>query len=84
MISTKIKLWVKTHLIPASTRSVDAVQLWEVRWESRHGDFSSDRRPELEAFPSPEEAEAFAQALRDAFMLIKHTSRDRVTVSKAK
>lgn len=79
-------LTFKNLLVPFSndTKQVNAVQLWEVRWESRHGEYSGNTKPEIEAFPSLEEAEEFAKALRNAFKLIKHTSKDSVTVSKAK
>jgi hypothetical protein len=61
-----------------------AVQLWEVRWRSRHGDFHADTRPEVECFTSEQEAEDFAQALRQAFALIRHRSGNRISVERAK
>ena len=83
-----IKQWALKRLtVPEriSTKEVDAVQLWEVRWISRHGEFSSDTRPEVEAFPTEAEANAFAEALRSAFALIRHTgSRSYVRVEKAR
>ena len=66
--------------VPTGTRQVDAVELWEVRWQSRHGEYSGSIRPESEVFPKREDAEAFAQALRDAFRLIKHTSGTSVKI----
>lgn len=30
-----------------ATKQVEAVQLWEVRWKSRHGEYYSDTRPEI-------------------------------------
>lgn len=78
--------WTKKIEVPASNeiKEVDAIQLWEVRWTSRHGGFSGDTKPEMEAFPSQIQAEEFAQALRNAFKLIKHTSGNNVTVVKGK
>jgi hypothetical protein len=80
-----VNIILKTLLMPFSnkTKSVDAVQLWEVRWTSRHGEFSGMTSTELEGFTSEELANEFAQALRNAFKLIKHSSGNRVTVSKA-
>ena len=63
-----------------ATKSVEAVQMWEVRWQSRHGKFHADTRPELECFISLESAEAFAVSLRNAFALLRHTSGTTITV----
>lgn len=78
-------LWFKKLTVPFTnqTKEVDAVQLWEVRWTSRHGEYSSDVRPEMEGFTSPEEAHEFSDALRNAFKLIRHTSRTTITVARA-
>jgi hypothetical protein len=69
--------------VPASndTRQVEAVQLWEVRWESRYGKYSNDTRPEVEAFTSQDEADKFADALRAALVLLRTTSGTKVTVA---
>lgn len=76
----------KKITVPASneTKEVDAIQLWEVRWTSRHGEFHNDISQEVEAFPSKDEAEEFALALRNAFKLIKHTIGNQVIVKKGK
>lgn len=80
-----MKWFTKPITVPASneTKTIDAVQLWEVRWTSRHGAFSTDTRPEMEGFPTEAEAEAFATSLRNAFTLVRHTSGTKVTVRKA-
>ena len=62
--------------------SVDVYEAWGVRWQSRHGGFSGDTKPEMRVFTSEKDAEEFADALRDAFRLIKHTSGTCVSVSK--
>ena len=64
---------LRSLFIPWGTRKVDAVELWEVRWTSRHGQWHTDIRPECEVFPIKEDAEAFAQALKNSFALVKHT-----------
>lgn len=51
------------------------LETWEVRWQSRSGDFSTDTRPEVATFYSPEEAEAFRLALVAAFKMIRHTGK---------
>lgn len=62
--------------------SVDVVETWEVRWESRYDDYVYGVKPEIRVFPSKQDAQAFAKALRDAFALIKHTSGHHVSVTK--
>lgn len=61
---------------------VYAHKSWIVRWTSRHGEYSSDTRPQAEIFPLKEDAEAFKQALEAAFKLIRHTSGNRVTIEE--
>jgi hypothetical protein len=82
-LSGWISKWIT---VPASneTKQVPAVQLWEVRWTSRYDVYSHSTRPEMEAFPTEAEAQAFATALRNAFELIRHTSGARVEVRKAR
>lgn len=63
--------------------SVDVAQTWEVRWWSRYNGFSHGTQGEVSVFVSEETANRFAQALRDAFKLIKHTSGTAVTVKKS-
>ena len=64
--------------------SVDVIETWEVRWDSRWGEYSGNIKPEIRVFPSKEGATAFGKALKDAFKLIKHTSGNRVTIGKLK
>lgn len=79
-------MWIfKKKAVPETndTKEVDAVKLWIVEWRSRHGAFSGDLRNEYEAFPHKEDAEHFAQSLRAAFKLIKHTSNTSVNVRES-
>jgi hypothetical protein len=64
-----MKLTFKWLTVPFTnwTREVEAVQLWEVRWESRHGQYNDDTQPEMEAFTTETAAQEFATALRNAF-----------------
>ena len=64
------------------TREVEAVQMWNVRWQSRNGKYYGNVQPELEAFPTEAQAQEFATALRNAFALLRHTSGTRVSVSR--
>ena len=63
-------------------QSVRVIECWEVRWESRYGQWHKDTKPEVRVFPSKKEAEEFRLALKDAFKLIKHTSGAEVIVTK--
>lgn len=60
---------------------VECVQLWYVRWTRRHGEFSTDTSECMEAFPVEADAKRFADSLRAAFTLLRHTSKTTVTVS---
>lgn len=60
--------------------TVNVVATWEVRWDSRHGEYSYSTRPEIRVFVSEKEALEFKMALDDAFKLIKHTSGKRVEI----
>jgi hypothetical protein len=69
-----MKIFLKKLTVPATneTKEIEVAQLWEVRWTSRHGEYSHSVEPELEAFPSKEAAEEFATSLRNAFDLLHY------------
>jgi hypothetical protein len=79
-----MKLFWKKKDLPVTneTKEVDVVQLWYVRWQSRYSDYSFGVRQEMEAFTSAEAANEFAESLRAAFKLIKHTTGNSVSVVK--
>jgi len=81
-----MKTWfAKPVEVPSGeVKTIKAVQLWEVRWTSRHGALSFDVRQEVEAFPTEAEAREFARALKAAFKLIKHSHGDEVSITKAR
>lgn len=85
-MNLKSLIALKKKAVPETNETVlvDAVQLWEVRWQSRHAGGHYDTQPEVEVFVSEEGAKAFATSLRNAFRLLRHTSRIEVTVEKAK
>lgn len=65
------------------TRKVQVAQLWEVRWISLRGDHDfTHHRPEMEAFTSKEEAEAFAVALVNAVKLLRHKVNYEIDIVK--
>jgi|GEM_PF-3696356 len=55
---------------------------WCVRWFSRWGEFSTETRQECEIFATEEEAHEFANRIKEAFQLIRHTSNAKVTVEQ--
>jgi len=62
--------------------SVNVAEAWEVRWFSRYGQYYGDIRPEIRIFVTKHEANEFADALRDAYRLIRHSSGVGVSVVK--
>ena len=78
--------WVKKKvatLADSEDTTIEGVQLWLVRWTSRYDSWHADTQKEVEAFASKETANRFATDLRNAFKLIRHTSRTTVTVEKS-
>lgn len=67
-----------------STKQVEVVQTWEVRWRSRHGQYSGNTRDECEIFTNKDEAHSFAESLRNAFKLIRHVGSDTIKVEIGK
>jgi hypothetical protein len=65
-----------------STKQIDVVQMWEVRWCAMKHNLDFDGHSELECFPTEVGAEEFATALRNAFKLIRMRTMDKVTVTK--
>jgi hypothetical protein len=59
-----------------------AFEAWEVRWTSRYGEYSGNTQPEMKVFPNRAKADAFANDLRKAFNLIKHTSQTEIYVKR--
>lgn len=67
------------------TKEIEVVQLWEVRWESRDGPFSSDSRPEVECLKFEQEAIDFKQSLENAFGILRYSGNiTKVKIGKAK
>lgn len=68
---------------PKKARNTSSnIETWQVCWTSRKGVFSGDTRPEITAFSSREEANEFAEVLRESYRLLRHTSDTNVSVKK--
>ena len=75
--------WQKKKLqVPENNenKEIESIQLWYVSWYSRFTEYSTGTEKCVEAFPSKQEADTFAESLRNAFKLIKHTSGNVVRV----
>ena len=75
--------WFRKKIDAPSGQTVelDGLRTWTVRWTSKIGDYPyTTKRPEVQAFTNAPDAEHFAQSLRDAFALIRHTAESKVTV----
>ena len=89
-IRTPAQSWItsKWLSVPASNESkqIQVVQLWEVRWLSHKErlQFCNEGTPEIEAFTSEAEAQAFMDALANAFILLRHECSDDIQMVKAK
>lgn len=67
------------------TVSLDGLVTWTVRWTSKTGDYPyTVKRAEVQAFTNEADAQHFAQSLRDAFSLLRHTAESRVDVEVLK
>lgn len=68
MIFKKIK-------VPSNLLKIDliAIEMWEVRWDSRNGRYSGDEIQEIETFTSKEDATIFKESLEDAFKLLRYS-----------
>lgn len=53
------------------TIELEGLETWQVTWTSRHGNFSSCTSPVGKLFTNEEDARTFANALADAFELVK-------------
>lgn len=63
------------------TVELDGLKTWTVRWISKKNNYPyTVTRPEVQAFTNEQDANHFAQSLRNAFSLIRHTAETTVTV----
>lgn len=77
-----MKIFKKLFVPNGEQEELTAYETWSVRWVSRHGEFHDDVQNEIELFTTKEDAEKFANELKKAFKLIKHTSKTKVKISK--
>lgn len=63
-------------------KNVQGAEIYTVSWMSRFGDYSSDTNRVYKAFLTKEDAEEFAQSLRDAHKLLRNTNSIKITITK--
>ena len=66
------------------TRKVECAKVWMVSWDARYGSYYGDWKRVYKAFLNENDAEAFAQSLKDAqkFLQIKEGLRIEVEEQK--
>lgn len=82
-----MNIFTKQIDVPASNemKTIEVAQLWTVRWNSRHGEYSPDTRPEVESFINEGDAESFKQSLINANKILKNTNESSrlITIMKS-
>lgn len=63
----------KKKIPTGEDQEIDVVDTWAVRWTSRYGEYSGDIMSSIEVFPTQSEAGMFADELKRAFKLLKHS-----------
>jgi hypothetical protein len=71
-----MNLFKKIFVPTEEKQELIAYESWTVRWNARQGNYSSDLTPVAEVFTNKEDARTFANALKEAFKLIRNTSND--------
>jgi hypothetical protein len=74
----------KVNIPTGEEKTIEAAETWRVSWMSRHDRYAHDTRLESEFFFSEEDANNFANSLRNAFKLIRHSSGNTVSIEKNK
>ena len=66
------------------TRKVECAKVWMVSWDARYGSYSGDWKRVSKAFLNENDAEAFAQSLKDAQKLLQIKEGLRIEVEEQK
>lgn len=61
---------------------MQGAEIYTVSWMSRFGNYHSDTNRVYKAFLTKEDAEEFAQSLRDAHKLLQNTNSIKITITK--
>lgn len=63
-------------------KEAKGAEVWIVSWEARFGDYKGDTKRVAKAFLLEEDAEQFAQSLKDANKLLQNTNGICLTIKK--
>ena len=66
------------------TRKVECAKVWMVSWDARYGSYNGDWERVSKAFLNENDAEAFAQSLKDAQKLLQIKEGLRIEVEEQK
>jgi hypothetical protein len=80
----KMKFLKKIFIPSGEKTELPALENWIVRYRRRYGLFSTEWQYEAEVFTNEKDAQAFAEALKDAFRFIKNTADNKVSIEKTK
>lgn len=65
-------------------KDAQGVEVWIVSWDARYSDSSWEKTRVAKAFLDYDDAQAFAQSLRDAKKLLQYTENINISVDKQK
>lgn len=63
-------------------KNVQGAEIYTVSWMSRFGNYYADTKRVYKAFLAKEDAEEFAQSLRNAHKLLQNTNSIDITITK--
>ena len=66
------------------TRQVECAKVWMVSWDARYGSYSGEWKRVSKAFLNQDDAQAFAQSLKDAQKLLQYKEGLGITVEEQK
>jgi len=75
-------LFKKVEVPSGDKKEITAYEKWAVRWIGTTGYYSGNAREECEFFTSQEDAEHFADQLREAFKLTRTCGEKSVLLKK--
>lgn len=66
----------------SKVKDAEGAKVWMVSWDARYGEFSGEKERVAKAFLNYEDAEAFADSLKEAKKLLKYTERINITIKE--
>lgn len=77
-IVSKLNSIFKLHKV----KDAEGAKVWMVSWDARYGEFSSEKERVSKAFLNYEDAEAFADSLKEAKKLLQYTEGINITIKE--